>query len=679
MGAAHTPDEADDLVLSLRDVRKVYASGEAEVAALDGVSLDVRRGEFVAIVGTSGSGKSTLMNMIGCLDRPTSGTYHLVGHDVSAFDDTQRAEARSRYVGFIFQGFNLLARTSAVENVETPLLYLGVGHEERRARALRALDLVGLSGRVNNTPSQLSGGQQQRVAIARALVTNPALLLADEPTGNLDSRTTEEVLALLQWLNRERGVTLVMVTHEPDVAACASRVVTVRDGRIVSDVRNASPRRAGQRSEVDDATAEDALATLSAPLPEARAGMGWTMALTLAARSLLRSKLRAALTALGILIGIAAVVTMSAVGEGAKARVRTQMSALGANLLVVMPGGGMAGGARGAAGSVTSLTDDDAEAIAREVPTVSHVAPVLAANAQVVAGDQNASTRVTGTTPRYFAVRAWAASRGTLWDDDAVRAAQPVCAIGETVRKALFENVDAVGREMRVGRMTCTVVATLAPKGQSGFGQDNDDAVLMPISAFRAGITRLPNGQVNMVMVTARSADVVHRAQFGVTELLRQRHPVRAGEEDAFRVNNLSDIMSTFNEQMSLLSMVLLLVASISLLVGGIGVMNIMLVSVTERTREIGVRLAIGAQADDILTQFLFEAVMLAAVGGVVGLSLGYGAAAILGHVTKLAMTVPPTIAFFSVLVSCGLGVVFGYVPARRAAHLDPIDALRRE
>ncbi len=256
------------LVLSLRDVRKVYARGDVSVAALDGVSLDVRRGEFVAIVGASGSGKSTLMNVIGCLDRPTSGDYALVGHDVSSLDPSQRAEARSRLVGFVFQGFNLLARTSAVENVETPLLYLGVGREERRARALRALDLVGLSARVHNTPSQLSGGQQQRVAIARALVTNdPPILIADEPTGNLDSRTTEDVLALLQWLNRERGVTVVMVTHEAEVAACASRVVTVRDGRIVRDEAATAPRRAEAAEGHDGAGAAATLAAPAAPLP----------------------------------------------------------------------------------------------------------------------------------------------------------------------------------------------------------------------------------------------------------------------------------------------------------------------------------------------------------------------------------------------------------------------------
>jgi len=296
-----------------------------------------------------------------------------------------------------------------------------------------------------------------------------------------------------------------------------------------------------------------------------------------------------------------------------------------------------------------------------------------------VAGDRNASTRVTGTTPAYFAVRAWPAARGTLWDEQALRESRAVCAIGETVRRSLFGDGDAVGREIRVGRMPCTVVATLAVKGQSGFGQDNDDAVLMPISAFRAGITRLPDGQVNLLMISARSADVVRRAQVGVTALLQQRHPVRAGEDEAFSVNNLSDISNTFNDVMRLVTALLLGVASISLLVGGIGVMNIMLVSVTERTREIGIRLAIGAQEGDVLTQFLLEAVMLSAAGGVVGLSLGVGASALLGRLTGLATHVQPAVAVIAVAVSCGLGVLFGYMPARRAAGLDPIDALRRE
>jgi macrolide transport system ATP-binding/permease protein len=671
-------------VISLRDVERVYTAGGTAFFALGGVSLEIARGEFVAIMGQSGSGKSTLMNIIGCLDRPTKGTYLLAGRDVSTLDADARAVLRNQLLGFIFQGFNLLPRTNALENVETPLVYSGVRGAERTRRATRALTLVGLGDRLTSTAAQLSGGQQQRVATARALVTAPGVLLADEPTGNLDTRTAEEVLALLQWLHRAQGLTLVMVTHDANVAACATRVITVRDGRIVSDAPNTAPRQAtpagGARlpwlAEGTDATPP---APLGVDRPRVSLAITAFMAFGLALRALSRSKLRAALTALGILIGIAAVVTTSALGAGAQERMAAQLTALGVNLLVVVPNAAVSGGARGAQGVNLTLNDDDAQAIAQEIPSVLAVAPMMVASVQVVVGAQNASTRVTGTTPGYFDVRTWPASRGALWGTEAVRTSARVCAIGETVRRLLFGDEDPIGRDLRVGRMPCTVVAVLAARGQTGFGQDQDDTVVIPISAFRAGIYRLPNLQVNNIMVTARGPDVLYRAQAGVTALLRQRHRIRPGDDDDFSVRNLTEVMNSFKSQQEIITALLLVVASISLLVGGIGVMNIMLVSVTERTREIGVRLAIGARRRDVLAQFMIEAVVLSAIGGVAGLLLGVGAGAILGRVTQFSVRFQADAALLAMAVSCGIGLIFGFFPARRAARLDPIDALRRE
>jgi putative ABC transport system permease protein len=276
-------------------------------------------------------------------------------------------------------------------------------------------------------------------------------------------------------------------------------------------------------------------------------------------------------------------------------------------------------------------------------------------------------------------VRTWPASRGALWGTEAVRTSARVCAIGETVRRLLFGDEDPIGRDLRVGRMPCTVVAVLAARGQTGFGQDQDDTVVIPISAFRAGIYRLPNLQVNNIMVTARGPDVLYRAQAGVTALLRQRHRIRPGDDDDFSVRNLTEVMNSFKSQQEIITALLLVVASISLLVGGIGVMNIMLVSVTERTREIGVRLAIGARRRDVLAQFMIEAVVLSAIGGVAGLLLGVGAGAILGRVTQFSVRFQADAALLAMAVSCGIGLIFGFFPARRAARLDPIDALRRE
>jgi putative ABC transport system permease protein len=407
--------------------------------------------------------------------------------------------------------------------------------------------------------------------------------------------------------------------------------------------------------------------------------MMWYMALRLALRSLARSKLRAGLTALGILIGVAAVVTTNSLGAGAKERIEQELTLLGVNLLVVYPSSTTTGGAHTAQGSSVTLTDADALAIQNEVPSVAAVAPVVSANVQVVARAHNAATRAIGTWPGYFRVRAWGAALGSLFTDDDVRASSRACVIGETVRESLFGVDDPVGMEIRVGRMPCVVVGVLIPKGQTNFGSDQDDTVVMPISAFRAGLARLPNAQVNQIMISAGGPSVIHRAQQATTTLLRQRHGIAADGPDDFSVRNLADVMRTFDEQRAAITALLLSVASISLLVGGIGVMNIMLVSVTERTREIGIRLAIGARGSDILAQFLVEAVVLASIGGLAGLLAGATASHVVGRMTQFSAHFQPDSAVLAMAVSGGIGVTFGFFPARRAARLDPIAALRHE
>jgi putative ABC transport system permease protein len=405
----------------------------------------------------------------------------------------------------------------------------------------------------------------------------------------------------------------------------------------------------------------------------------WLMALRLAMRALARNKLRATLTVLGILIGVAAVVTMTALGAGAKERIESQLASLGVNMLMVFPGATAQGGVRSAAGSAAGLTEDDARAIMREIPSIAAAAPIMSASAQIVAGSRNWASRVTGTTPEYFDVRAWTTALGSVFTDADLRISSKVCVIGETVRSNLFGTDNPVGRAVRIGRMPCTVVGVLAAKGQSSFGQDQDDTVLVPISTFRARIAHRPGREVNAIMLSARDPLVTHRAEVATNGLLRQRHHLQPGTENDFTVRNLADLAQTFDEQRAALTFLLLAVASISLLVGGIGVMNIMLVSVTERTREIGIRLAIGARARDILAQFLVEAVVLSGLGGLVGLLLGWGVGQILGKTTGWSIKLQPDSAIIAVAVSGGIGVIFGFFPARRAAQLDPIEALRHE
>jgi putative ABC transport system permease protein len=403
------------------------------------------------------------------------------------------------------------------------------------------------------------------------------------------------------------------------------------------------------------------------------------MAMRLALFSLMRNKIRALLTVLGILIGVAAVVASSAIGAGAKERIESQFASLGVNVIMVFPGASAAGGARGAAGSGSGLTEDDARAILVEVPTVSAAAPTLTASAQLVAGGRNWSTRVYGTTPDYFRVRSWNTTDGAPFTESDMRTSAKVCVVGTTIVRELFGGENALGSSLRVGRMPCTIVGILETKGQSGFGQDQDDIVVVPMSTFRTRVARRPGREVGLVMVSARDPAVTSHAEASITTLLRQRHRLVGADENDFTVRNMADVVKSFDAQRAAITTLLLVVASISLLVGGIGVMNIMLVSVTERTREIGIRLAIGARARDILAQFLVEAVVLAAIGGLAGLGLGAGASYIVGKTTEWKVSLQAETALLAVLVSGGIGVVFGFFPARRAARLDPIVALRHE
>jgi macrolide transport system ATP-binding/permease protein len=688
-------------VIEGRKLVKTYRLGDVEVRALRGVDLTIERGEFVAIMGASGSGKSTLMNVLGCLDQPTSGSYFFEGMDTATLDEPALARIRSRRVGFVFQSFNLLARTSAAENVALPLFYTGdvAGSVERVRSALHAL---GLEGRERSRPSQLSGGEQQRVAIARALINEPAILLADEPTGNLDSKTSAEIMATIRSFNRERGLTVVLVTHEAEMAAFADRIVTMRDGVIVSD----EPRAARAA----------ALYPQVAP-PPAEVGSGgsrsladaWSfarMALAAAGRTLASNKMRSALTMLGIFIGVTALITMVAVGQGANAAVERQIESLGTNLLVVLPGSRTSRGIRTGLGGAPSLTVEDADAIKQSDPAVANVAYQISGRAQVQYGAKNWGTSIQGVPPSYLTIRSWAVVVGRALTDEDERNASRVCLLGQTVVKNLFGGYqNPVGATIFIKNVAVEVVGVLAPRGQTGFGQDQDDTVLIPFTTAERKIIGVssptqpqstssdryptpPNpfgiqpklaGYVNVIYVQARSTSAVPTALDQVSATLRERHRLQPRQDDDFAVRNISDVTQAAQSSSEILALLLTTVASISLLVGGIGIMNILLVSVTERTREIGIRMAIGARRTQVLMQFLVEAMLLSIIGGGAGIAMGIVIAQAVSSIAGWPTLLSPTAMLGGFLFSAVVGVFFGYYPARRAARLNPIEALRFE
>ncbi|MDR3492414.1 MAG: ABC transporter permease [Gammaproteobacteria bacterium] len=693
---------ADNTVIDIRNVVKTYTLGEVEVHALRNVDLIVEHGEFLAIMGASGSGKSTLMNIIGCLDRPTSGSYMLEGRDVAALNDKELAHVRNLRIGYVFQNFNLLTRTSAAENVTLPLFYSG--HMENSAeRVKQALANIGLAGREQNYPSQLSGGQQQRVAIARALINSPAILLADEPTGNLDSKTAEDIVATIQSINRQHGVTIVMVTHEPDIAAFADRVITMRDGAIISDQRQVAQVATHTLTQTPDFEQTPFDVSSTPHLSEIELFI--RMALPAAWRALIRNKMRSALTMLGIFIGVAALITMVAVGQGASASVKAQIESLGTNMIIIMPGATTASGVRGGSGSASTLTVADADALKKDDLAVAAVAVQDRQLAQLQYGSQNWNTSVQGISPNYLNIRNWAVVAGRAMTEADNLNARRVALLGQTVVKNLFsEHENPIGATIFIKNVPVEIIGVLQAKGQTGFGQDQDDVALLPFTTAEQKVLGVstpsqtqtnpyipappPNpfglkpkliGYVNTIFVEAVSTDMVPVAVQQITDTLSRRHHIQTGQPNDFAVRNISDITQAAESSSKIMSVLLATVASISLLVGGIGIMNIMLVSVTERTREIGIRMAIGAQRIHVLLQFLVESALLSVIGGgvgiVVGVIISMAISAFAGWPTLLSIS-SMVIAF---LFSAAVGVFFGYYPARRASQLNPIEALRFE
>ena len=643
-------------LLSFRGVAKRYRSGAGEVVALDGIDLDIHDGEFVAIIGQSGSGKSTLMHILGCLDRPSEGTYTVRGIEVDDVDADGLAALRRDVFGFVFQRYNLISTLTAAENVELPAIYAGSGQDRREGRADDLLDQLGLGDRGHHRPSQLSGGQQQRVSIARALMNDPAVILADEPTGALDSRSGEEVLDMLERLNGE-GRTVVMITHDASVAARAHRVIRLLDGRIVEDSGRVDAQSAGQTGPTPDLQGMLAASSL-ATLPEA---------VRMSLRSLRANLFRSALTLLGVVIGVAAVVTMLAVGEGSRADVLGRIQSMGTNLLLIRPG---APGVRGD-GDTATLVTADAEAL-REVPGIAAVSPEKRGSSTIRFGNVDYRSSIQGVWPDYASARDWEVADGGFITMADVDSYAPVAVLGRTVVENLFpDGGEPVGQYILIGNIPFEVVGVLAEKGATPFGSDQDDTVLVPLTTGAMRIFGQPH--LDTITVKVADLDTMSTTERAVTDLLLARH-----RAEDFRVRNTASLIETVEQTQNTLTILLGSVAAISLLVGGIGVMNIMLVSVTERTREIGVRMATGARMRDIMVQFNVEALIVCGIGGLVGVALGFaaGLAASSFGISVQFSTGPAALAFVCAVTT---GLVFGWFPARKAARLEPAVALTVE
>jgi len=643
-------------LLELNAVSRTYTSGGEPLTVLTEVSLAIQSGEFVAIMGASGSGKSTLMNIIGCLDKPSSGAYSIRGVEVASLNGDALAALRRDTFGFIFQRYNLMSDLSAVENAEVPAVYCGMAKTQREAHASDLLRELGLGDRLEHHPNQLSGGQQQRVSIARALMNGGPVILADEPTGALDSRGGKEVMAILEKLHGQ-GHTIILVTHDSDIAAYAHRIIRITDGRIISDEQQ-QKGEAGNQTQPGE-TGKDAKPSVAA-LGES---------LKMALRSLMRNRLRTALTMLGIIIGVASVVALMAIGNGAKQDVLDRIQAMGANLLTIERG---QPGVRASSGIVTSFLPEDLPSIAN-VPGVGMAIPETQLSSLVRFGNQDLTVTAIGVSENFPQAHDWPPQSGVFFSAEHVTRYAQVVVLGTTVAKNLFPaGANPLGQYALIGNAPFLVIGVLSSKGSTPRGDDQDNSVWLPYTT--AGARIFGQRFFQRIIVKVKPGVDMSAVQDGLHTLLINRH----GKED-FNIRNMADTIATANETQNTLTYLLAAIAVISLIVGGIGVMNIMLVSVTERTREIGIRMAIGARSFDVLFQFLTEAVMVCFIGGLAGVVVGIGGglstSAIAGW--RVIFTIAPVVIAFA----CAFltGIIFGYLPARKAAQLDPIDALARD
>ena len=652
-------------MIEIQNLFKTYGTGNAAIRVLNNISLNISQGEFVAIMGPSGSGKSTLLHIMGFLDRPDKGSYKIMGTEVSQLSEPHLASLRNRLVGFVFQQFHLLRRSSAQENVELPLIYSPEKSTSRNVA--QKLASVGLEHRAEHMPSELSGGEQQRVAIARALVNDPLIIFADEPTGNLDTKSEEEIIQILEHLN-EQGKTIIMVTHEKKLAQRAGKIVTIQDGEIISDQRNEkgkTPRK--EEVSIKEATEWSASHFVSVSLTEH---------VRQSFRAIFANKIRAFLSMLGILIGVAAVIAMLALGQGAQIAIEQRIRSLGSNLLSIHSGSGKVRGVAQATGSVMRFTPRDVDAIRDLEPLVKKASGYVTGNGQVVYKNENWSTRIEGVEYGYGEMRASIPEIGRWFTRDEIKHRAKTAILGTSLVSRLFGDRNPIGENIKINRINFKVIGIAPEKGSGGF-RDRDDVIYIPLTTAMFRVL----GKDYLDGIDAEISDVesIEEVQEQIKQLIVKRHRIYKNADDYLHMHNMSEIQDMLGSTTQTMSILLGCIAAISLLVGGIGIMNIMLVSVTERTREIGLRKAVGARGRDVMTQFLIESMVMTLSGGFIGILLGIASSLALSYFAGWATKVTIPNILLATGFSITVGMFFGLWPARKAEQLNPIEALRYE
>ncbi|MDR1007204.1 MAG: MacB family efflux pump subunit [Campylobacteraceae bacterium] len=651
-------------LIELSHIYRHFGNDENRVTILDDVNLTIDEGEFVAIIGASGSGKTTLMNIIGCLDKPTSGVYKFNGKNISDFRKDELSKLRRESFGFVFQNYHLIHSLTAIANVEVPSVYAFTPKDERKKRAASVLNSLGLGDRLNFYPSQLSGGQQQRVSIARALMNGGKIILADEPTGALDSKSGEDVMKLLLKLS-DMGHTVVLITHDAKVAANAHRIIEIKDGKILSNPTSKCMK--DSNSDKNTIQKQSFRQKKSAKMPFNIFMYEITEAIRMAISSLRTNIFRTVLTLLGIVIGVASVIAMLNIGDGAKKDVLNSISSMGTNMIMVFPG--MPNSRHGGA-SIETLVLSDADAI-NSLPNIIAAMPEARRSVTLRFNNNDRSTTLNANSWAYLQVREWSIARGVFFTKEDEQNYAKVVVLGDSVAKELFAEADPIGKYVLVNNIMFQVIGVMSKRGASAMGDDEDDVIFTPYSTGNLHI--IGQKYLRNIRIGVEDTNKIAQTEENIKQLLIERH----GMED-FRVLNMTSLIENMEQTQNTFTILLGSIAAISLLVGGIGVMNIMLVSVTERTKEIGIRVATGARSRNIMQQFLIEALIVSAFGGFLGMLLGLCASFVINYFgMSVEYNVLPVILAFSCAFFTGL--IFGYLPARKAAGLNPVTALAGE